>query len=242
MPINKYTFDNLNNNQIWFTSPLKFNDPFDFFIPYGLNFTDDEFKKIVPLLPGYSEDYYKQMLIYYKENPKELEKWSEIGRTRFVSKTRVACFCEEKTNIPMWSHYADFHKGICLKFDSLYDKHFFHEDDWNYKKLPIKKVNYPKKIKKINYFKDNKDFFINCVYTKYHKWDYEKEHRIISMIDIIQYNKECLVEVNFGCKCKQENKRKIIDIIRLNKYPNVKFIKAIKSRNEFVLEFEEMNV
>ncbi len=242
MTINDHTFYNLEKNQIWFTSPLKFNDPFDFFIPYSLNFTNDEFKKIVPLLPGYSKEQYEQMLVHYKENPKELEKWSEIGHTRFTSKIRVACFCEEKTNILMWSHYANFHKGLCLKFDSFYDKQFFHKDDWDYHKMPIKEVNYPKEIKKINYFKDNNDFFVNCAYTKYHQWNYEKEHRIISMVDAIQYNKECLVEVNFGCKCKQENERKIIEIIELNKYPNVKFIKAIKSMKKFALEFKEIKV
>lgn len=240
MPINEFTFKNLLNNQIWFSSPLNFNDPFDFLIPHSINFTDEEFKKIVPLLPNYSENQYEQMLIHYKQNPEELEKWSKIGIKRFTSKVRVACFCEEKTNIIMWSHYANFHKGICVKFDSSYDKQFFHKEDWNYKKLPIKKVNYPKKLKKINYFKDNNDFFINCAYTKYHKWNYEKEYRIISVVDAIQYNKECLVEVNFGCKSKKQDRDEIIKFFKKCNYTNVKFLQATKCKDKFGLEFKEI--
>lgn len=63
MPINEFTFKNLLNSQIWFSSPLNFNDPFDFLIPHSLNFTDEEFKKIVSLLPNYSKDQYEQILL-----------------------------------------------------------------------------------------------------------------------------------------------------------------------------------
>jgi hypothetical protein len=242
MTINDHTFDNLNNNHIWFTSPLNFNDPFDFFIPYSLNFTDDEFKKIVPLLPGYSKEQYEQMLVYYKENPKELEKWSEVGHKRFALKIRIACFCKDKENIIMWSHYADSHKGLCLKFDSSFDKQFFHKEDWNYKKFPIKEVNYPKELKKINYFKDNEDFFINCAYTKYHKWIYEEEYRILSVVDTIQFNKQCLVEINFGCESDKQDRKDIIKLIQECNYPNVKFMLATKCKDKYALEFEEMDV
>ena len=242
MPINENTFKNLSNNQIWFSSPLKFNDPFDFFVPYSLNFTDNEFRNIIPKYPNISDDYYEQMLLFYKKNPKVLEEWIEKGRKRFTSKTKIACFCEEKSNIIMWSHYADSHEGLCLKFDSSYDNCFFHEDNWDYHKMPIKKVIYPKEIKKINYFKDNNNFFINCAYTKFHQWYYEKEHRIISTVDAIQYNKDCLVEVNFGCKLKPTDDvvTNIIERIKSYNYPKVKFIQAIKRKNRFGLKFEEI--
>jgi|AntAceMinimDraft_17_1070374.scaffolds.fasta_scaffold47062_4 hypothetical protein len=242
MPINDYTIKNLTNNQIWFSSPLDFNDPFDYFVPHNLNFTDDEFRKIIYRPPNIPEEQYNQMLQYCKENPKEFEKWIENGQSNFTSKNRVACFCEEKTNILMWSHYAASHEGLCLKFDSSYDNRFFHEDDWNYHKMPIKKVIYPKKIKKINYFKDNNNFFFNCAYTKSHQWYYEKEHRIISAVDSIKFNKKSLVEINFGCKLNQEDSKvqDIIKLVKSCKYPNVKFIQANKCKDRFELEFEEI--
>jgi len=30
---------------------------------------------------------------------------------------RIACFTESNINLPMWSHYADSHQGVCLEYD-----------------------------------------------------------------------------------------------------------------------------
>lgn len=240
MPIDENTFKNLSNNQIWFSSPLKFNDPFDYFVPINLDFSDDEFIRLLQKSQNIPIEKCKQILKYYKDNPEELEKWFEIGHSRFASNSRVACFCEEKSNILMWSHYANYHKGICLKFDSFCDNGFFHDENWNLKKLPITKVNYPIKYNPPKYFKDNEEFFKYSVYTKYHKWKYEKEHRIISIVDIIKYEKKSLIEVIFGCKCDEEKQQEVVEMVRANNYPNVKFIQAIKHKDKFGLKFEEI--
>ena len=241
MPINENTFNNLSNNQIWFSCPLDFNDPYDFFVPYDDTFTDEGFRQKIPSPNGYTKDQYEQMLQFYKQNPKEFNNWSEEGIRRFVSKVRVACFCEEKTEILMWSYYADFHRGICLKFDSSLDNYFFNEEDWDTHKMKIKKVDYPMDFEKIWILKkpDGKDFEKRA-FTKYHKWAYEKEHRIISNTDAINYNKECLIEVNFGLKCKEVNIEKIINTIKKNNFNNVKFIRAIKCTDKYKLKFEEI--
>ena len=185
MPINKYTFENLSNNQIWFSSPLDFNDPYDFFVPFDNTFTDEGFKQKIPLQNGYSHNQYEEMLQFYKQNPKEFIQWSTEGIKRFASKIRIACFCEEKTEILMWSHYADFHKGLCLKFDSFLDNSLFNKENLVTQKMMIKKVKYPKNF-------DEKDFEKQA-YTKYYKWAYEKEHRIISAVDVIKFNKKVLL-------------------------------------------------
>ena len=249
MPINDHTFDNLKKNQIWFSSPLKFNDPYDFFVPYDSTFTDEGFRQKVPLQSGYTYEQYEQMLQFYKQNPKEFKIWSEEGIRRFVSKVRIACFCEEKSEILMWSHYADFHRGICLKFDSSLDNNFFHEENWTYHKMPIKNVNYPKNFEKIYILREDEKDFKKQAYTKYHKWAYEKEHRIILLpeglpnnLEALPYNKECLVELNFGIKRKQENIEKIINTINTNNYPNVKFMQAVKCHDRYELKFEEIDV
>jgi hypothetical protein len=169
MPINEFTFKNLLNNQIWFSSPLNFNDPFDLLIPFKKDFTDVEFRRRIPQIPPYTDEKYEDLLLFYKNNPSELEKWTEIGQKRFAERIKIACFCKEKSNIIMWSHYANYHKGICLKFDSAKDYHFFHEEDWERKKFPIKKVKYPEKLKLLNFFKDNEKFFESCTYTKYYE-------------------------------------------------------------------------
>lgn len=32
---------------------------------------------------------------------------------------RIACFSETPYNLPMWNHYANGHRGICLEYDTL---------------------------------------------------------------------------------------------------------------------------
>lgn len=242
MPINENTFNNLSNNQIWFSSPLDFNDPYDFFVPFDDTFTDEGFRQKVPLQNGYTYEQYEQMLQFYKQNPKEFKYWSEKGLRRYLAKVRVACFCEEKTEILMWSHYSDYHRGICLKFDSLLDKHFFYEEDWENHKMIIKKVNYPKDFEKIWRLSVNDNDFEKQAYTKYHKWAYEKEHRIISAVDVVKFNKKSLIEVNFGCKLNRDdsNVQNIIKLVKSCNYPNVKFIKADKCTDKYELKFKEI--
>lgn len=242
MPLNDYTLENISKNQIWFSCPLDFNDPFDFLIPFDYTFSDKKFREKVPHIPNYSKDQYEDMVKLYKNNPIKLKKWSDIGIKRFVSKMRVACFCEEKKEILMWSHYADFHKGICLKFDSNKDRYFFYEEDWNIHKMEIGKVYYPKNFEKINILENDPKVFEKQAFTKYHKWKYEKEHRIISTVDAIQYNKNCLVEVNFGCKLKPTDDcvKNAIKHVKSHNYQNVKFIQAMKPKDRFGLSFEEI--
>ena len=35
-----------------------------------------------------------------------------------TSHLRIACFTENNANIPMWAHYADAGKGICIEYDT----------------------------------------------------------------------------------------------------------------------------
>lgn len=37
----------------------------------------------------------------------------------FASKLSIACFCEKKDNILMWSHYADSHQGYCIEYPTI---------------------------------------------------------------------------------------------------------------------------
>ena len=42
---------------------------------------------------------------------------SEINET--INRTyRFGCFTQSKTNLPMWNHYANGHKGVCLEYDT----------------------------------------------------------------------------------------------------------------------------
>lgn len=66
-------------------------------------------------LTGNDSDEIKLMANqYYYE---EFEKMNEHINRLTTSFSKVACFTESNTNLPMWTHYANGHKGVCLEYD-----------------------------------------------------------------------------------------------------------------------------
>ncbi|MCK4357316.1 MAG: DUF2971 domain-containing protein [Candidatus Cloacimonetes bacterium] len=246
MPINEYTFKNLLNNQILFSSPKDFNDPFDckmFKIakPSRKNL-EDYFKKLNKTseqINNITNDYYK--------NPEDNLKHAQETVKKDVEDYSIACFSCTKENILMWSHYSDNHKGICLTFDSLnLFKKSLHIDKTILNVLRVKYVpDYPE----INYFIPNKfkEEVYNMFKYKYNFWDKEKEVRFISeKRGLISFNKEALLEINFGCKLEEDdpddNRKKIIELVELYNYPNVKFLQATKCEDKFGLNFKKIDI
>lgn len=75
---------------------------------------------------------------------------------------------------------------------------------------------------------------------------YEKEWRIVSGLrdkskpyEIIPFAKEEVKAVYLGCKITEENKRKVISIIK-DKYPWTAIYQAKKSDNEYKLVFDKI--
>lgn len=48
----------------------------------------------------------------------ELEKLNTSLNDMIWKTSRFACFTEKPTNLPMWNHYAQEHKGICVEYDT----------------------------------------------------------------------------------------------------------------------------
>ena len=133
---------------------------------------------------------------------------------------KVACFCEEPTNILMWSHYANKHTGFCVEYDF---KALFEKFDFDQSFCPVvyskKRVSVvaPNKIKK-NFYKGYDSNIIYCmdsVFTKSNIWSYEKEWRkvVMNQKDIDEFN-DCLKisKVYLGANISSSNKKKILDI------------------------------
>lgn len=45
-----------------------------------------------------------------------VEEFNKVLRNRIIDMMRIACFSTTATNLPMWYHYADKYKGICLEY------------------------------------------------------------------------------------------------------------------------------
>src|ERR1700722_18943200 len=104
--INRFLFETLIRGELWFTPPANFNDPFDSSPP--INIALEIYKEIEG----------------WETNPEIIKGSKALRPMKFLkeleslrSQMGVSCFSTVPDNLIMWSHYADHHKGIFLKFD-----------------------------------------------------------------------------------------------------------------------------
>jgi hypothetical protein len=76
----------------------------------------------------------------------------------------VLCFSECKTDVLLWAHYADRHKGICLGFDVSGGQAKFGRVQYMKERFP-----FPKNL--------DIEFSWKLLSTKFQAWEYEKEWR-----------------------------------------------------------------
>ncbi len=109
------------NNEIYFQTPSKFNDPLDSRIAYARGSTvekEQEFlKRNLPLvIPGLSEQEVSQM----SKDPSKVEQFFNDfceKQDKRRDELGVYCLTTLRDNILMWAHYSDYHKGFCLEFN-----------------------------------------------------------------------------------------------------------------------------
>lgn len=160
---NKKRLSSLENNKIWFSSPKKQNDPYE-----------------------YKGFYISEKYLLGKGFPKELiSSFEKVFNNVFFSSFTENAF----ENIPMWAHYSNNHKGYCVKY-TVNNKNAIFKVQYVNKRFDISKIidiflknfydGYVKKIKSFDEIvKDQAVFLlINC-YIKHSSWEYEKEYRII---------------------------------------------------------------
>ncbi|AYN04786.1 DUF2971 domain-containing protein [Flavobacterium sp. 140616W15] len=231
--VNRYLFDTLINGEMWFPNPMDFNDPFDCDI--NMTFNDSQHSSI----QHYYDTYLKKKFSQKELEGIETAKISNLDfgillnkvAKRVAHQKGIACFMSNCDNLLMWAHYADSHKGICLKFDILEDVEFF---------TPAKRVIYANEYPQYNYLQDKNDFVNQMFFTKSDEWKYEGEIRVLkSKKDNYKFNKICLKEMIFGCNISENDKKTLMKIMR-QYYPDTKLKQAVKNEYKFQLNFEDI--
>jgi len=243
-------------NEMFFTSPKRFNDPFDSTIPfrYDLGKENEYFKlyceHITRMNPDKSSDEIINLANEYMEKGiyKDLE---NIERNKeYMLKKRheqfgVFSVSETFKNILLWSHYSKSHEGFCVEFDcKKLDKYF----EINYKKfgrvIARHKIKYSKSQPVLNPFKiESSELVLNSLIIKSKVWKYELEHRYICHdgSDIsVNIDEDIITKIYLGCKISEKNKNEIIETINIRNI-KIKIIQCIRDEYSFNLKFEEIN-
>lgn len=239
--LNIYSLENLKGRTLYFSSPLKFNDPYDCAL----------FPNIRPL----SDEDVERIRCKDLGDPSKSRKWADISATstedlrkiyleaghsafrrhvdEFLHKSGVTCFSERNDNLLMWAHYGGRYKGFCLEFST--------------KLLPsekMKQVKYPKDIPTIDLVPllvENDYVQVDeLFYTKSKDWHYEHEWR--GFMDqagtSYRYSTDSLTGVYFGPHISDRS-LEIIYLILGGQKEVVKFWRGKRSSTEFKVEFEQ---
>lgn len=229
----EFLIKSLEDETIGLTSPTNFNDPFDCPIMGLLN--NDE--KVSDLIRQAYNDCLKiacfsanTKLPYYDDNKQKL-----------VQEEKQCGSMPEYCNELMWAHYADSHKGVCIKY------HFPNSltqlaDGKDGVMCYFKDVSYSSQDLHQYSGKDSINLY-DAFFLKGEKWAYENELRLL-LFDVNGrpgfYSisaKNCIEAVYFGLKCPQERRDKIREILKDRIHEKVDLR---GNKTQHAIEFYEM--
>lgn len=232
-PYTEFLIKSLEDETIGLTSPSTFNDPFDCPIIELLNNNE----KVSGLIRQAYNDCLKiacfssnTKLPYYDNEKQEL-----------VQEEKQKGSMHEYCNELMWAHYADSHKGVCIKYhfpNSLTQLAGGKDGVICY----FKDVSYSSQDLHQYSRKDSINLY-DAFFLKGEKWMYENELRLL-FFDINGRPgfhsipaKNCIESVYFGLKCPQEHKDKIREILKDRIHEKVDLR---GNRTQHHIEFYEM--
>ena len=227
----EHTLRILTHNEIYFAKCTEFNDPFDcnLHISCEGDFTTHK-EKLRKLNPDLSEEnlVIQTQKDLQPENIKKSERKVNNDIRHIIKHIGIFSMSAKHDNLLMWSHYADYHRGICLEFKTTRGKLF----GCNLLNVDYI-VNHPKLT---IYDVADFEFVKKSVRTKYEDWSYEEEWRIIYRETGCQYfPPEELSGVILGARILKKNREMILkSLSETNR--KVKLYEAHKCKDRFGLD------
>lgn len=233
-----YYLDNINNNKLWLSKAVDFNDPFDARVFTQTDRFFEEHKQILEKMKNDSNinpkdvDDYEGIINVMEENRPLMKLKNEIN----AHIHRIGCLSEVKDSILMWSHYSSNHSGFCIEYATDELKLM----DENATSL------YP--VFYLNIKKDQREDILNgiklyklfAVLRKSKEWKYEKEWRfVVSINDEIDHLIMPRIKaIYIGCNVTEKNKEIILKLSLIKKFDT---FQAVKKSGETKLIFEKIN-
>ena len=192
--------------ELYFSSPLSFNDPFEnrfHILPDGTEdsclrlLSDPDNRRLAGLPPTgpVPPEAVKAFLAFMHGQGVVSDRYRE----QTFGDLPVCCLSASPIIPLMWSHYADGHRGICLCFDTTRDPELFSH---------AYEVQYSKTFPELGFFTMGPAEYAQAVVlTKAQWWGYEQEWRILLVDQPLgphPYRPEALDSVILGCAAPQD--------------------------------------
>ena len=213
-----YFLEHLENQTIWLSSPMMFNDPFD--CVYNCDYEYEVTQIRAQVLDGFvGKEEALRMLDseFWGEKLKSVAADFESNMHRIHKKYErnkyIACFSEKENLYSkiMWAHYANSHSGVCAEYDYTSVNAIC-----EFGCIPIKYTDVFERSLYATTTEEGTAEFLKLIYNKATEWGYEKEWRVVKE----SYTDECLgfnvafnlpKNIYLGCKISNKLKKDILE-------------------------------
>jgi len=300
--INQNFYSSIINNELFFSNPRNFNDPFDSYPRFSLTSDKIKLKSFFDFL-GSKLSKFKSEIFNNSDNLKKHEHYKGLFETFFLAKIfeeelyeneiidktnkliELYTFYSDKLNFEklltqnseyiqikmyydyifitidqhnlgvccgsnnpkcpvMWGHYANNHKGICIKYDLGYDTTQNICFDAK-EKLDVLKVKYSDDPINIFDYSIEKleDLKFKLLTNKYSKWNYENEIRLINKDQgLLKIKRSSITEIIFGCKSTSKDRYTTIKLFASLGYKTDKLLIAKRLPDKYELSIQNMTM
>lgn len=257
---NDHTLQILKNQELYFSFTRDFNDPFDCRIIVSCDGSDENSWRALAERWHIPEPTWQKALELLQSIDFDSNKIKQLYDKHKFKTYIICCLSEIRDNVPMWSHYAKSHHGICVGFEiETRDNLLFMKIDdhdpkdhpnglLSYGFLPISKVEYSDECPEPYGIFDDPRHILEFLKIKGKSWEYEQEHRIILPHgeinkNIIRFDKLILKEVILGCNIQNKFKEQVLELIA-NEYIsngyNVDVFESHLSDSRYELNIEKI--
>ena len=237
----------LTENELYFSAPSQFNDPFDAQIPFLYKEEDLTLANIRKRLSyevrknnpdprindnvvsgivtsiiekgGYTPDEINNRVLEYMDEYKK-----HINRT-----WTICSFTIHPDNLLMWSHYADSHRSFCVGLDTNYVEKI--------NDITIIPVEYSEGFPNLPILNDHDEYY-KLITTKSTHWGYEDEYRVVRLTEfgnIVKLPNEAYTQLIFGLKIDPEIRKEVIELAK-SKFPRIEIFDSKMKRTSFGID------
>jgi hypothetical protein len=231
--INEFLFQLLTNNELWFSNPQDFNDPYDCNLGFTTRtYTEEEIRKFWNEVDGdVSKETREQRIRQWLSDQSLIEKFFFKPTRDLIQKKALTCFTTRNDSILMWSHYADSHRGICIGYSSELMVKTFYQHEW---------VTYAKEIPPVNIMIPS-EFASTIMCIKSDCWEYEDEIRFFQKgKGFYIFPKAAIKKVIFGLNASVKQIQSVMNLIHKLGYTGIEYHQVAIRNNEFKIYFADL--
>lgn len=235
-----FTRDIIINSRLWFAQAASFNDPFDSFPTFSLDSSPAEYEAYVRYVvdmahPLASPEERARTFDYLVSlSPAAASEMMQRAGANHMQSLAMCCLSGVHDQVLMWSHYADSHAGVCLRF----------------KTRPLSadipdlayRVSYSAERPVVNRATATDDYarIFDAMLVKADFWTYEQEHRLFRRKVLGGAGHEAfppdrLDGVIFGARCGPDERAMVREWVAERGIP-VEFLEAKPNPQRFRLE------